>query len=138
MTNSLVFDEKANRLEFSNNYNTINTEEFHEKVIQDHIFGSAKLNVQKNKWIYAAKKKSQKPKNYFVNGSGKPVYDHDLGELYDDISDIGIFIWDMEKNKIVPIEIKIEGEEDTRYVFSYPIFANDEGTKFICHGYKKL
>ena len=104
--------------------------------MQDAIFGSARFNRNKDKWIYAAKKKVPKSKSYFVGGSGKSLYTPDLGQLYDEVTEVQIFIWDLKLKKIFPIDIKIEGDE-TKYVFSYPIFANDEGTKFICHGYKR-
>lgn len=54
--------------------------------MQDAIFGTARLNKNKDRWIYAAKKKIPKSKSYFLGGSGKSVYAPDLGELYDDIS----------------------------------------------------
>lgn len=57
----------------------------HDKVLQDAIFGTAKLSKNGNRWIYTAKKKVPKNKGYFSGGAGKSVYVHDLGELYDDV-----------------------------------------------------
>ena len=71
-----------------------------------------------------------------MGGSGKDVFVHDLGETYDDVTEVGIFIWDLEKKKVFPVDIKVEGD-DQEYIFSYPILANDEGSKLICHGYKR-
>lgn len=34
------------------------------------------------------------------------------------------------------METKIEGDEN-QYIFASPVFANNEGTKIICHGYKR-
>lgn len=50
------------------------TDEAHDKILQDPIFGTAKLNINKDKWIYAAKKKVSKTKGYFSGGFGKNVY----------------------------------------------------------------
>lgn len=78
--------------------------------MQDAIFGNARLNKNQDKWIYAAKKKISKPKSYFLGGSGKSIYSPDLGETYDDVSEVGIYIWDLKQKKIVSVDIKIENE----------------------------
>jgi hypothetical protein len=54
-------------------------EDNHEKVLPEFPFGSAKLNKNKDKWIYVAKKKIPKTKNYFQGGSGKSVFVPDFG-----------------------------------------------------------
>lgn len=119
-----------------NSYHSISTEEVHEKVFQDAIFGAAKLSNDKNRWIYVAKKKAPKVKNHFTGGNGKAVYVPDLGELYDDVTEVGIFIWDLTLKKIVPIDVKIEADA-SQYVFAYPVLISDDASKFICHGYRR-
>lgn len=132
---SLIFDEKVNIIKQTNSFDGIKSEEIHEKVIQDDVFGRAHLNKEGNKWIYIAKKKAKKPKSYFLGGSGQERFVKDFGETYEGINNVGIFLWDMENKKISEVEVNLEG--DTQYIFANPIFANDEGTKIICHGYKR-
>jgi hypothetical protein len=132
----LSFDEKSNKLEFKNEFDSISTEEAHEKVLQDKVFGSAQLNKNRDKWIYIAKKKTPKIKSYFAGGAGKSVFLPDLGESYDGVSEVGVFIWDLKLKKVVPIDVKIEG--NLSYIFSLPLFANDEGTKFVCNAHRKV
>lgn len=65
------------------------------------MFGKARLNRDKTKWVYVAKKKAKKSKSYFLGGSGKPQFVQDFGETYEGINEVGIFIWDMVSKKIV-------------------------------------
>jgi hypothetical protein len=48
-------------------------------VLQDDYFGIAQLNVNRDKWVYVAKKKIPKSKSYFLGGVGKSEFVHDLG-----------------------------------------------------------
>jgi hypothetical protein len=52
----LSFDEKENKLNLNNGFDSISTKEVHQKVMQDALFGSANFNRNKDKWIYIAKK----------------------------------------------------------------------------------
>ena len=68
---SLAFDDKNNLITQSNSFDGIKTEEIHEKVIQDDVFGKAHINKYGNKWVYIAKKKVKQPKSYFLGGNGQ-------------------------------------------------------------------
>jgi hypothetical protein len=58
-----------------------------------------------------------------VGGTGKNLFIQDLGEGYEGINDVGIFIWDLHLKKIIPIDVKIEGN-NSEYTFSLPFFSN--------------
>lgn len=83
---SLQFDEKSNILKQANSFDGILTEEVHEKVIQDDVFGKARLNKDRTRWVYVAKKKAKKPKSYFLGGTGKAQFVQDFGETYEGVN----------------------------------------------------
>jgi DUF971 family protein len=35
----------------------------------------------------------------FNEGKGKQVYQYDIGERFDDIKEVGIFVWDKKEKK---------------------------------------
>ena len=132
LSTSLVFDEKNNKIEQLNSFESICTEEAHEKMIQDDVFGKAKRSKNGNRWVYVAKEKIKKPKSYFLGGEGKALYEPDFGETYDDITRVGIFIWDLSLKKVFQVKISLENET---YIPACPIFLDEAGTKIIFHAY---
>lgn len=131
---SLAFDEKNNKIEQLNSFESICTEEAHEKMIQDDVFGRAKRSKNGNRWVYIAKEKVKKPKSYFLGGKGKAEYEPDFGETYDDITRVGIFIWDISLKKVFQVKIELESG---KYVPACPIFQDEEGTRIIFHAYER-
>ncbi len=99
--------------------------------MQDDVFGTAKLNKKKNRWVYIAEIKSETPKSIYLGGTGKSTYKYDMGETYDDIKKVGIFIWDKDVKKIFKVEI------DANLVPACPKFSNEEGSKIIFHAYNR-
>ena len=68
-----------------------------------------------------------------MGGSGKAEYEPDFGETYDDVSNVGIYVWDIPSKKITKIKV----ETDERLIPACPSFANDEGSKIIFHAYQR-
>ena len=81
--------------------------------------------------MYVAEVKQEGVKSYFNEGKGKQVYQHDLGERFDDIREVGIFVWDKTHKKAWRVEI------DKEAIPACPSFANDEGTEIIFHAYQR-
>ena len=75
----LHYDGKAGRLEEVNSFESICTEEVHEAVIQDDVFGKAKRSKDGKRWVYVACEKAKKAKSLFLGGSGKAEHEHDFG-----------------------------------------------------------
>lgn len=67
----------------------------------------------------------------FNEGKGKQVYQHDIGERFDEIKEVGIFVWDKKEKKAWRVEVEKE------LIPACPTFANEEGTEIIFHAYKK-
>ena len=130
----LHYDDKAKRLEEVNSFESICTEEAHEAVIQDDVFGKAKKSKDGNRWVYIAQEKDKKSKSLFLGGSGKAEHEHDFGETYDGISRVGIFIWDIKKKTVFQIKEDLASHE---HIPACPVFADEEGTQVIFHAYKK-
>jgi hypothetical protein len=75
--------------------------------------------------------KQEAAKSYFNEGKGKQPYKYDFGETYDDVKDVGIFIWDKNLKKVFKVDI------DKNLIPSCPSFANIEGTEIIFHAYSR-
>ena len=43
-------------------------------MLQDDVFGAAKLSKDGNRWVYVAKEKVKKPKSLFLGGNGKEEF----------------------------------------------------------------
>ena len=127
---TLAWNEKG-RVEEQNTHHSILTNNIHDKVFQDDVFGKARANKNGNRWVYMAQVKAKPPKSYYQNGSGKPVYAHDLGETYDGVTEVGVFVWDKSVKKLWRVDVPKD------VIPSFPSFANEEGSEVIFHGYKK-
>jgi hypothetical protein len=79
--------------------------ERHEKLMQDDCFGRAAHTKDYSRWVYVAEVKQEPAKSYFNEGKGKAVYKHDLGEGYDGVREVGIFIWDKITKKVHRVEV---------------------------------
>lgn len=62
--------------------------------MQDDVFGKAEFSADGSKWVYLAEIKQEEPKSYFNGGTGKAPYKNDFGETYDNVREVGIFLWD--------------------------------------------
>ena len=61
------------------------------------------MSKNKNRWIYIAEGKPETLKSIFNAGKGKKVYKYDLGETYDDVKQVNIYVWDKNLKKIFKI-----------------------------------
>lgn len=74
-------------------------------MLQDDIFGKAKQDQDKAKWIYAAEIKQEEIKSYFNYGKGNQPHKHDFGETYDNIREVGLFLWEKKAREILRLKI---------------------------------
>ena len=102
-------------------------------MIQDDVFGKAKRSKDGNRWVYVAKEKTKKLKSLFLGGSGKTEYESDFGETYDDVCNVGIYVWDVPSKKI----IKVEVDSGEKLIPACPSFANESGSKIVFHAYHR-
>lgn len=95
------------------------------------MFGKAAHNKDYSRWIYVAEIKQDPVKSYFNEGKGKQVYQYDLGETFEDVKEVGLFVWDKKEKKAWRVEV------DKQLIPACPSFANDEGTEIVFHAYQR-
>lgn len=98
-----IEEKGANRIEISDSFDSILTEEVHGGVLQDDVFGQGKRSKDGNRWVYVAKCKEKKNKSYFLGGEGKNKHVGDFGEGYEGVSEVGIFIWDLKHKQLLKV-----------------------------------
>lgn len=54
---------------------------------------------------------------------------HDFGETYENVKEVGIFIWDKNYKKVFRLDI------NENLIPCSPSFSNHEGTEIIFHAY---
>ena len=67
----------------------------------------------------------------FNGGKGKSAYQHDFGEGYEGVKEVGIFVWDKPTKKVYRVQMN-EG-----LVPAYVTFGDNNGTNIIFHAYKR-
>jgi|JI6StandDraft_1071083.scaffolds.fasta_scaffold875314_1 hypothetical protein len=97
--------------------------------MQDDVFGQAQHNQDHSKWTYIAEIKQEEIKSIFNEGKGNRPYKHDFGSTYENIREVGIFVWEKSKKEVYRIPI------DEKLIPCCPSFSNEEGTEIIFHAY---
>lgn len=131
-TRTLKYEEKPARIEVNGTWEGwLVDEKLHKDLYQDQMFGSAKLSISGNRWVYVAKVEPEKTKSYFNEGEGATEFVHDYGESYPGKTHNAIFVYDRESKKTIKIP------NDNNYIVSSPAFLDAEGTKIIFHAYHR-